>query len=127
MCLSKTFVVTFWTLASAPKEQDCGLNLAGSCAGGPLSRLSSLNAFALLAHLAANSPVGANGAVMLFAGEGTMAPGAKDLIFGLSLNHTRSDVYLAVQESRVHQKAGSRAAAKGHNAAAVEAQTSKST
>jgi xylulokinase len=61
------------------------------------------NAFAALAGLAADSPVGANGIVMLpyFSGERTpiLDPDAKGLIFGLSLNHTRADVYRALLES----------------------------
>jgi xylulokinase len=61
------------------------------------------NAFAALADLAAGSRVGANGVVMLpyFAGERTpiLDPDAKGLIFGLSLSHTRADVYRALLES----------------------------
>jgi xylulokinase len=61
------------------------------------------NAFAALAGLAAGSPVGANGIVMLpyFSGERTpiLDPDAKGLIFGLSLSHTRADVYRALLES----------------------------
>ncbi len=61
------------------------------------------DAFAALADLAARSRVGANGIVMLpyFAGERTPVPDpdAKGVIFGLSLNHTRADVYRALLES----------------------------
>jgi xylulokinase len=61
------------------------------------------NAYAALARLAAASPVGANGLVMLpyFSGERTpiLDPDARGVIFGLGLNHTRSDVYRAILES----------------------------
>ncbi len=61
------------------------------------------NAYAALAQLAAASPPGANGLVVLpyFAGERTpiLDPDAKGVIFGLGLSHTRADVYRAVLES----------------------------
>jgi xylulokinase len=61
------------------------------------------NAFKALANLAAESRIGANGIVMLpyFAGERTpiLDPDARGTIFGLSLNHTRADVYRALLES----------------------------
>ena len=61
------------------------------------------NAYAALARLAASSPVGARGIVVLpyFSGERTplLDPDAKGLIFGLGLNHTRVDVYRAILES----------------------------
>ena len=64
--------------------------------GGP-------DAFAALADLAAESRIGANGVVMLpyFSGERTpiLDPDARGVIFGLSLNHTRADVYRALLES----------------------------
>ena len=60
-------------------------------------------AYAALARLAASSPVGANGLVVLpyFSGERTpiLDPDAKGVVFGLGLNHTRGDVYRAVLES----------------------------
>jgi len=61
------------------------------------------NAYTALARLAATSPAGANGLIMLpyFSGERTpiLDPEAKGLIFGLGLNHTRADVYRALLES----------------------------
>jgi len=61
------------------------------------------NAYAALAELAASSPPGANGVVVLpyFSGERTpiLDPDAKGVIFGLGLSHTRADVYRAVLES----------------------------
>lgn len=61
------------------------------------------SAYAALARLAAASPAGANGLVMLpyFAGERTplLDPHAKGMIFGLGLTHTRADLYRAVLES----------------------------
>jgi len=66
-------------------------------------RCGGSNAFSALANLAADSRIGAKGVVMLpyFAGERTpiLDPDAKGLIFGLSLNHTRADVYRALLES----------------------------
>ena len=74
----------------APQEMEC-------------EKSGGRNAFEALASLAADSRVGANGIVMLpyFAGERTpvLDPDAKGLIFGLSLSHTRADVYRAVLES----------------------------
>ena len=61
------------------------------------------NAYAELARLAAASPPGANGLVMLpyFAGERTplLDPDARGMIFGLGLNHTRADLYRALLEA----------------------------
>ncbi len=61
------------------------------------------NAYAALARLAASSPAGANGLVLLpyFSGERTplLDPHAKGVLFGLGLTHTRADVYRAVLES----------------------------
>jgi xylulokinase len=61
------------------------------------------NAFEALANLAAKSRMGANGVVMLpyFAGERTpiLDPDARGAILGLSLSHTRADVYRALLES----------------------------
>ncbi len=65
-------------------------------AGGP-------NAYAGLAELAGQSPPGARGLVALpyFEGERTPLhdPKAQGLLFGLSLKHTRADVYRAILES----------------------------
>ena len=61
------------------------------------------NAYAALAELAAASPPGARGLVALpyFAGERTpiFDPDAKGLLVGLTLSHTRGDVYRALLES----------------------------
>ena len=61
------------------------------------------NAYANLARLAAGSPPGSHGLVVLpyFYGERTPIhdPQARGLIFGLTLNHTRADVYRALLES----------------------------
>ena len=61
------------------------------------------NAYAALARLAATSPQGANGLVVLpyFSGERTplLDPDAKGMIFGLGLHHKRADVYRAMLES----------------------------
>lgn len=66
-------------------------------------RAGGENAYAALGRLAATSPLGANGIVVLpyFSGERTplLDPHAKGVIFGLALNHTRADVYRAVLES----------------------------
>jgi len=64
--------------------------------GGP-------NAYAALAELAGSSIPGARGLVALpyFAGERTPIhdPKAKGVLFGLSLKHSRADVYRAILES----------------------------
>jgi xylulokinase len=70
--------------------------LAGEAGGGE-------NAYAVLAELAAASPPGARGLVALpyFAGERTpiFDPDAKGLLIGLTLSHSRGDVYRALLES----------------------------
>jgi xylulokinase len=61
------------------------------------------NAYAILAEEAAESPVGANGLIALpyFEGERTPLhdPAARGVLFGLSLKHTRGDIYRAILES----------------------------
>lgn len=61
------------------------------------------NAYAALAELAAAAPPGAKGLVALpyFEGERTPIhdPKAKGVLFGLSLKHTRADIYRAILES----------------------------
>jgi xylulokinase len=61
------------------------------------------NAYAVLAEEAATSPAGANGLIALpyFEGERTPLhdPKARGVFFGLSLTHTRGDVYRAILES----------------------------
>jgi xylulokinase len=65
-------------------------------AGGP-------NAYEALARVGASSPPGARGLVVLpyFSGERTPLhdPDAKGMVFGLTLSHTRADVYRAILES----------------------------
>lgn len=64
--------------------------------GGP-------NAYASMAELAVDSPPGANGLIALpfFEGERTPIydPYAKGVLFGLTLKHTRADIYRAILES----------------------------
>jgi len=61
------------------------------------------NAYSILAKLAAESSIGAGGLIALpyFEGERTPLhdPKAKGMLFGLSLKHTRGDVYRAILES----------------------------
>ena len=61
------------------------------------------SAYSALEKIAASSPPGANGLVMLpyFSGERTpiLDPDAKGVIFGLGLHHTRADIYRALLES----------------------------
>jgi xylulokinase len=61
------------------------------------------NAYAALARLADAAPPGSRGLVVLpyFSGERTPLddPGARGMIFGLTLGHSRADVYRAVLES----------------------------
>ncbi len=61
------------------------------------------DAYALLAKLAEESSPGSNGLIALpyFEGERTPIhdPLAKGVLFGLSINHTRADVYRAILES----------------------------
>jgi xylulokinase len=74
----------------APQE------VAAEAAGGP-------NAYAALADLAATAPLGSKGLIILpyFAGERTPIndPEARGLIAGLTLSHTRADLYRALLES----------------------------
>jgi xylulokinase len=78
------------------RDNFAGVELAEEAAGGA-------NAYAALAGLAAASPPGARGLVVLpyFAGERTpiFDPEAKGLLIGLTLSHTRGDVYRALLES----------------------------
>ncbi len=73
----------------APKE------LEAEAGGGP-------NAYEALARLASSSPPGANGLVTLpyFSGERTPIndPEARGLIMGLTLSHTRADLYRSLLE-----------------------------
>jgi xylulokinase len=61
------------------------------------------NAYETLADLAKVSPAGAGGLIVLpyFAGERTPLhdPGARGVIFGLTLRHSRGDVYRAILEA----------------------------
>ena len=64
---------------------------------------SGKNAYAALADLLKDSPPGANGLVALpyFSGERTPIydPNARGVLFGLTLKHTRADIYRALLES----------------------------
>jgi xylulokinase len=77
------------------RDQFAQAEMAAEMAGGP-------NAYAALADAAASSPVGANGLIALpyFEGERTPLhdPKARGMWFGLSLKHTRADIYRAIIE-----------------------------
>ena len=72
------------------------LEVAAQKAGGE-------NAYAAMARMVKNSPLGARGLIALpyFEGERTPLydPDAKGMIFGLTLQHTRADIYRALLES----------------------------
>ena len=104
-----------WLEAGAFKgqyEYSAGLSTSGSATtwfrdqfGKDLLQSESAggkNAYAALAEEAASSPVGANGLIMLpyMSGERTpiFDPKARGVVAGLSLSHTRGDVYRAVLE-----------------------------
>jgi xylulokinase len=78
------------------RDQLGATEVAAEAAGGE-------NAYAALAQLAAQSPIGANGLMALpyFAGERTpiFDPDARGLLLGLTLSHTRGDIYRALLES----------------------------
>lgn len=78
------------------RDQFAPLELQAEQAGGP-------NAYAALAHLAQESPPGARGLLALpyFAGERTPLhdPDARGLVLGLTLSHTRGDLYRALLEA----------------------------
>jgi xylulokinase len=77
------------------RDQFAGLEVVQEKEGGA-------NAYAELVRLASASPIGSNGLVALpyFEGERTPLhdPQAKGVWFGLSLKHTRGDVYRAILE-----------------------------
>jgi xylulokinase len=77
------------------RDQFAGLEVEKEKEGGE-------NAYAELARLASASPAGSNGLIALpyFEGERTPLhdPKAKGVWFGLSLKHTRGDVYRAILE-----------------------------
>ena len=77
------------------RDQLAPIVVAAAAAGGP-------NAYAALADLAASSPPGARGLVVLpyFAGERTPIhdADARGVIAGLTLSHTRADLYRALLE-----------------------------
>lgn len=77
------------------RDQFGGMELERERAGGE-------DAYAQLAALAASSPIGARGLIALpyFEGERTPLhdPKAKGMWFGLSLKHTRGDMYRAILE-----------------------------
>lgn len=67
-----------------------------------LEKQGGENAFSALAKMAVESPVGANGLIVLPYFEGERTPlhdrRAKGLAFGLSLKHSRADIYRAILE-----------------------------
>ncbi len=77
------------------RDQFAGLEVEGEMEGG-------VNAYAELARLAGSSPPGSKGLIALpyFEGERTPLhdPKAKGVWFGLSLKHTRGDLYRALLE-----------------------------
>jgi xylulokinase len=106
----------FWT--SPFLEADTFLVAGGTATAGSLTRwfrdqfghaemevqrTGGENAYTSLARLASASPPGSHGLVVLpyFYGERTPIhdPQARGVIFGLTLNHTRADVYRALLES----------------------------
>jgi xylulokinase len=104
-----------WLEAGAFKgqyEYSAGLSTSGSATtwfrdqfGKDLMAAESAggsNAYATLAEEAASSPIGANGLIMLpyMSGERTpiFDPKARGVIAGLSLSHTRGDVYRVMLE-----------------------------
>jgi xylulokinase len=96
-----TFVVAGGTSTAGSltrwfRDNFCPSELAAERAGGA-------NAYASLSRLADESVPGSRGVVVLpyFSGERTPLndPDARGVIFGLSLGHTRADVYRAVLES----------------------------
>ncbi len=106
----------FW--ASRFLEKDAFVVAGGTATAGSLTRwfrdnfaereLSAersggANAYAALAQLSSASPPGSRGLVVLpyFSGERTPLndPDARGMIFGLTLGHSRADIYRAVLES----------------------------
>lgn len=77
------------------RDQFAPLELRAEAEGGP-------PAYEALAHLAAESPPGSRGLIVLpyFSGERTPIhdPHARGLILGLTLSHRRSDIYRALLE-----------------------------
>lgn len=77
------------------RDQFAQAEVAQESAGGE-------SAYALLAREAAQSPLGANGLIALPYFEGERTPlhdhKAKGMFFGLSLKHTRGDLYRAIME-----------------------------
>jgi xylulokinase len=78
------------------RDQLAPQEVAAEAAGG-------VNAYEALAHLAATAPLGSRGLVILpyFAGERTPIhdPEARGLMAGLTLSHTRAELYRALLES----------------------------
>jgi xylulokinase len=106
----------FW--ASRFLEKDAFVVAGGTATAGSLTRWfrdnfggeerdnersGGANAYSALSQLTDSSPPGARGVVVLpyFSGERTPLndPHARGMIFGLTLGHTRADVYRAVLES----------------------------
>ena len=105
----------FW---SAPfLEKDAYTFLGGTSTAGSLTtwfrnqfaelelereKIEGENAYSVLTKLAAQSPAGAKGLIILpyFEGERTPLndPKAKGMFFGISLRHTKADIYRAILE-----------------------------
>ena len=93
-------------------EKDSFAVAGGTATAGSLTRWfrdtlgSGEQSYEALADLAAASPAGANGLLVLpyFSGERTPIhdPEARGMIFGLTLRHTRKDLYRAILESVGH-------------------------
>ncbi|MFN8440483.1 MAG: FGGY-family carbohydrate kinase [Caldilineaceae bacterium] len=89
-------MTTSGTLTKWFRDLFAPLEVAAQTEGGE-------DAYTALARLAAQSPIGANGLIALphFAGARTplFNPEAKGAFFGLTLRHTRADLYRALLES----------------------------
>ncbi|HVP18704.1 MAG TPA: FGGY-family carbohydrate kinase [Spirochaetia bacterium] len=93
-------------------EKDSFAVAGGTATAGSLTRwfrdtfASGETSYEALADLAAGSPAGANGLVVLpyFSGERTPLhdPEARGMVFGLTVKHSRADIYRAFLESVGH-------------------------
>jgi xylulokinase len=96
-----TFVVAGGTATAGSLTRWFRDNFAGEERAA--ERTGGENAYAALSRLTASSPPGSRGVIVLpyFSGERTPLndPDARGVIFGLTLGHTRADVYRAVLES----------------------------
>ena len=117
---SSTFFILKTSSLLSPKgfwgtrflEKDTFAVAGGTATAGSLTRwfrdtfASAETSYATLADLAAGSPAGANGLIVLpyFSGERTplLDPDARGMVFGLTLRHTRADIYRALLEGVGH-------------------------